>query len=85
MENIIFLGSPSGEIVAKKSKIDPEASEVETILSGQVLDTHIPGLEEYMSHEIFGPLMRLSPPPCERDYFFNLDDNEGVCELFDVV
>ena len=80
-----FLGSPSGEIVAKKSKIDPEASEVETILSGQVLDTHIPGLEEYMSHEIFGPLMRLSPPPCERDYFFNLDDNEGVCELFDVV
>ena len=86
MENMIdFLGSPSGEIVAKKSKIDPEASEVETILSGQVLDTHIPGLEEYMSHEIFGPLMRLSPPPCERDYFFNLDDNEGVCELFDVV
>jgi len=71
---------------SKKFKLDPEASEVETILSGKVLDTHIPGLDEYtMSHEIFGPLMRLSPPPCERDYCFNLDDNEGVCDLFDVM
>jgi len=60
-------------------------SEVESILSGKVLDTDIPGLEEFMSSEIFGPLMRLSPPPCERDYFFNLDENEGVCDLFDVM
>ena len=37
---------------SKKFKLDPEASEVETILSGKVLDTHIPGLDEYtMSHE----------------------------------
>lgn len=29
------------------------------------------------------PLLRLSPTP-EDDYNFNLDDNEGVCDLFDV-
>ena len=41
---------------SKKFKLDPEASEVETILSGKVLDTHIPGLDEYtMSHESKNP------------------------------
>lgn len=29
------------------------------------------------------PLLRLSPTPAD-DYNFNLDDNEGVCDLFDV-
>jgi len=29
------------------------------------------------------PLLRLSPNPGV-DYNFNLDDNEGVCDLFDV-
>lgn len=29
------------------------------------------------------PLLRLSPTPGD-DYNFNLDDNEGVCDLFDV-
>jgi len=71
---------------SKKVKLSHDTeSEVESILSGKVLDTDIPGLEEFMSSEIFGPLMRLSPPPCERDYFFNLDENEGVCDLFDVM
>ena len=37
---------------SKKFKLDPEASEVDTILSGKVLDTHIPGLDGYtMSHK----------------------------------
>ncbi|XP_002154174.2 transcription factor E2F5 [Hydra vulgaris] len=35
-------------------------------------------------NELFAPLLRLSPPPGEHDYYFNLDDNEGVCDLFDV-
>lgn len=76
----------SKKLKLSDSGIDTE-SEVESILSGKVLDTDIPGLglEEFMSSEIFGPLMRLSPPPCERDYFFNLDENEGVCDLFDVM
>ena len=74
----------SKKLKLSDSGIDTE-SEVELILSGKVLDTDIPGLEEFMSSEIFGPLMRLSPPPCERDYFFNLDENEGVCDLFEVM
>ncbi|XP_052121708.1 transcription factor E2F5-like [Frankliniella occidentalis] len=34
--------------------------------------------------DIYGPLLRLSPPPCEKDYLFNLGEGEGVCDLFDV-
>lgn len=33
---------------------------------------------------VCGPLMRLSPPPGEKDYHFNLSENEGVCDLFDI-
>ena len=33
---------------------------------------------------VSSPLLRLSPPPSERDYFFRLDENEGVCDLFDI-
>jgi len=49
------------------------------------VESEIPGLEELMSSEMFGPLLRLSPPPSEKDYCFNLDDSEGVCDLFDVL
>lgn len=41
-------------------------------------------LDELMSTEIFSPLLRLSPPLNDRDYCFNLDDTEGVCDLFDI-
>ncbi|XP_076065975.1 transcription factor E2F5-like [Oratosquilla oratoria] len=41
-------------------------------------------MEDLISAEMFAPLLRLSPPPSERDYMFNLDDSEGVCDLFDV-
>ncbi|XP_053304424.1 transcription factor E2F4 [Spea bombifrons] len=41
-------------------------------------------LEELMSSEVFAPLLRLSPPPGDHDYVYNLDDSEGVCDLFDV-
>ncbi|XP_006880572.1 PREDICTED: transcription factor E2F5 [Elephantulus edwardii] len=39
-------------------------------------------IDELMSSDVF-PLLRLSPTPAD-DYNFNLDDNEGVCDLFDV-
>jgi len=32
----------------------------------------------------FTPLLRLSPPPGEEDFYFSLEDSEGVCDLFDV-
>ncbi|KAL6260336.1 hypothetical protein P5V15_007867 [Pogonomyrmex californicus] len=34
--------------------------------------------------DFYGPLMRLSPPPGEKDYNFNLSENEGVYDLFDI-
>ena len=37
------------------------------------------------SLSVFGPLIRLSPPPTEKDYCYNLDTSEGVCDLFDVL
>ncbi|XP_067887764.1 transcription factor E2F5 isoform X1 [Heterodontus francisci] len=39
-------------------------------------------MDEFMSSDVF-PLLRLSPPPVD-EYNFNLDENEGVCDLFDV-
>ncbi|XP_044129077.1 transcription factor E2F4 [Bufo gargarizans] len=41
-------------------------------------------LEELMSSEVFAPLLRLSPPPGDHDYVYNLDESEGVCDMFDV-
>jgi len=80
------IEAPASKKVKTEEADDKAAEEeVERILSNKVLDTSIPELEEIMSTEMFGPLMRLSPPPSEKDYCFNLDDNEGVCDLFDVL
>ncbi|XP_075069838.1 transcription factor E2F5 [Mixophyes fleayi] len=49
---------------------DPEGQ-----ISGDLID-------ELMSSDVF-PLLRLSPTPGD-EYSFNLDDSEGVCDLFDV-
>ncbi|XP_020609756.1 transcription factor E2F4-like isoform X2 [Orbicella faveolata] len=49
----------------------------ETSIAEEVMD-------EFMSAEVYAPLLRLSPPPGEHDYYFNLDDSEGVCDLFDI-
>jgi transcription factor E2F4/5 len=46
------------------------------------IQTDIPGLEDLISSEMF---LRLSPPPTEKDYCYNLDNSEGVCDLFDVL
>uniref|UniRef100_A0A8C5AY36 E2F transcription factor CC-MB domain-containing protein n=1 Tax=Gadus morhua TaxID=8049 RepID=A0A8C5AY36_GADMO len=35
-------------------------------------------------HSVFSPLLRLSPPPGDHDYIYNLDETEGLCDLFDV-
>ncbi|XP_066208401.1 transcription factor E2F5-like [Saccopteryx leptura] len=44
-------------------------------ISGDIID-------ELMSSDVFS-LLRLSPTPADY-YNFNLDENEGVCDLFDV-
>jgi len=43
----------------------------------QVMD-----IDESVTPDVFAPLLRLSPPPNGRDYCFNLDANEGICDLF---
>ncbi|XP_030221149.1 transcription factor E2F4 [Gadus morhua] len=47
------------------------------IMTGDLLD-------DLMSSEVFSPLLRLSPPPGDHDYIYNLDETEGLCDLFDV-
>ncbi|KAG8196510.1 hypothetical protein JTE90_012324 [Oedothorax gibbosus] len=41
-------------------------------------------LDDLISTETLSPFLRLSPPPGARDYFFNLDETEGMYDLFDV-
>lgn len=41
-------------------------------------------LEELMASEVFSPLLRLSPPPGDHEYIYNLDESEGLCDLFDI-
>ncbi|KAM6981259.1 transcription factor E2F4-like [Aplochiton taeniatus] len=41
-------------------------------------------IEELMASEVFSPLLRLSPPPGDHDYIYNLDETEGLCDLFDI-
>ncbi|XP_071344418.1 transcription factor E2F5-like [Trachinotus anak] len=37
-----------------------------------------------MTSEVFSPLLHLSPPPSENEYTCNLDESEGLCDLFDI-
>ncbi|XP_033626460.1 transcription factor E2F5-like [Asterias rubens] len=50
----------------------------DTLMDSQLLDELISAETGYV------PFLSLSPPPGEQDYYFNLDDSEGVCDLFDV-
>ncbi|XP_067932206.1 transcription factor E2F5-like [Watersipora subatra] len=67
---------------------DMQEEEAELVTPGGIFsNTHQTeySVDELMSSELFSPLLRLSPPPSERDYCFNLDDTEGVADLFDIV
>lgn len=47
-------------------------------------DAHSITLLLSFSFIVFSPLLRLSPPPGDHDYIYNLDETEGLCDLFDV-
>eukprot|EP00062_Callorhinchus_milii_P017544 gi/632970047/ref/XP_007901424.1/ PREDICTED: transcription factor E2F5 [Callorhinchus milii] len=64
--------------ILKHSPASHEQTKMED--SGGAIDGDI--MDEFMSSDVF-PLLRLSPPPAD-EYSFNLDENEGVCDLFDV-
>ncbi|XP_012273096.1 transcription factor E2F4 isoform X2 [Orussus abietinus] len=67
---------------------DPELIEAKIVLSdvitSDIVRTDLDLLDEFYS-DFCGPLVRLSPPPGEKDYQFNLSENEGICDLFDIV
>lgn len=76
-----------------KSQPVPDASDDvvgATIILGDLgKDSAIPlsdkdFLDDIVQRDLFGPLVRLSPPPNDKDYFFNLAEYEGVSDLFDV-
>ncbi|XP_060063115.1 transcription factor E2F5-like [Ylistrum balloti] len=86
-----------GQPIASTSAATQQAPSMDTPPSDVLLDPYRSDLgkhtfgdmegdliEELMSSEAFAPLLRLSPPPSDRDYYFNLDDSEGACDLFDV-
>ena len=39
-------------------------------------------IDDLITPDVLAPLLRLSPPPNGRDYCFNLDQSEGICDLF---
>ena len=77
-----------------------EEEDIEQEFNIPNMQTDIPGLEELISSEskssrvaslscsdlcLVSVFLRLSPPPTEKDYCYNLDNSEGVCDLFDVL
>uniref|UniRef100_A0A2C9JLR7 E2F/DP family winged-helix DNA-binding domain-containing protein n=1 Tax=Biomphalaria glabrata TaxID=6526 RepID=A0A2C9JLR7_BIOGL len=56
-----------------------DSAKTDIDMSGELLD-----LDQLMSTDTLTPLLSLSPPPSGHDYYFNLDDTEGACDLFDV-
>ncbi|XP_002732836.2 transcription factor E2F5-like [Saccoglossus kowalevskii] len=68
------MGVDSLNDVPSEMLFDPSK---DSAMDGELID-------ELMQSEMFAPLLRLSPPPGDHDYYFNLDDSEGVCDLFDV-
>lgn len=66
---------------------DQELIEAKIVLrdvsTADILQTNLELLDQFYS-DFCGPLVRLSPPPGEKDYHFNLSENEGVCDLFDI-
>uniref|UniRef100_A0A3Q1H2Q0 E2F transcription factor CC-MB domain-containing protein n=1 Tax=Anabas testudineus TaxID=64144 RepID=A0A3Q1H2Q0_ANATE len=36
------------------------------------------------SADFFSPLLHLSPPSSKHEFVYNLDDSEGLCDLYDV-
>lgn len=67
------MKSGPSELLDFSEMFDP----TKEIMSGDLL-------EDLMSSEVFSPLLRLSPPPSDHDYIYNLDETEGLCDLFDV-
>ncbi|TMS13422.1 Transcription factor E2F4 [Larimichthys crocea] len=60
------------------------SKELEDLLqpTKEKMNSHL--ITELMASEVFSPLLSLSPPPSEQEYAYNLDESEGLCDLFDI-
>ncbi|XP_078257836.1 transcription factor E2F4 [Rhinoraja longicauda] len=87
LDSSTSLSNPTTSFVPIKSEISLELEFPKELTemfdpTKECMDSDL--IDELMSSEVFAPLLRLSPPPGDHDYYFNLDDSEGVCDLFDV-
>lgn len=71
------IKSDPSELLDFSKELSEMFDPTKEIMSGDLL-------EDLMSSEVFSPLLRLSPPPSDHDYIYNLDETEGLCDLFDV-
>ncbi|XP_043273266.1 transcription factor E2F4-like isoform X2 [Venturia canescens] len=81
---------PKGVTKTELSEEDEEVEDSESLAAKIALgeNTNLIGPDENLLDEFYsdfcGPLIRLSPPPGEKDYLFNLGENEGIFDLFDI-
>ncbi|KAL6435235.1 hypothetical protein ACFW04_005361 [Cataglyphis niger] len=73
------VGRPPKSSIKPQSPVltDDEEEEDQELIEAKIVLRDV-------STAVCGPLVRLSPPPGEKDYHFNLSENEGVCDLFDI-
>ncbi|XP_012233344.1 transcription factor E2F5 [Linepithema humile] len=78
---------PNPVLTDDEDEEDPELIEAKIVLrdlnTTEIAQRDLELLDQFYS-DFCGPLVRLSPPPSEKDYQFNLSENEGVCDLFDI-
>ncbi|KYN06643.1 PREDICTED: transcription factor E2F4 isoform X1 [Cyphomyrmex costatus] len=78
---------PDPVLTDEEEEEDSELIEAKIVLrdvsTTDIVQRDLEFLDQLYS-DFCGPLMRLSPPPGEKDYHFNLSENEGVCDLFDI-
>ncbi|XP_077274387.1 transcription factor E2F5 [Temnothorax americanus] len=73
--------------ITDEEEEDSELIEAKIVLrdvsTSDIVQRELEFFDQFYS-DFCGPLMRLSPPPGEKDYHFNLSENEGVYDLFDI-
>ncbi|XP_026175823.1 transcription factor E2F4-like [Mastacembelus armatus] len=66
------------------SKFPDLSKELKDLLdpTKEIMNTAI--ITQLMASKVFPPLLRLSPPPSEHEYVCNLDESEGLCDIYDI-
>ncbi|KAL7405858.1 hypothetical protein ABVT39_008807 [Epinephelus coioides] len=84
MEDMQHLQSSSLKNRPDSSKSQALSKQLQELLRPTKEMISADRIRELIASEVFSPLVRLSPPPSEHEYAYNLDDSEGLCDLFDV-